>query len=91
MNLHATFLFPIFSVQEIVFVMRVILDVNVTNVHLDIEDTRTVNHARAVELVVLILTHVKAIALARYENSQITVMFPVYFAINPQSEEKRKR
>ena len=57
----------VFSVQEIVFVMRVILDVNATNVHLDIEDIHTVSHARAVKLVALILTHVKVIALARYE------------------------
>ena len=53
--------------QETVYVKKVTLDIDVTSVRLGTGGIRIVNRAHVVELVVLILTHVKVIVLVRYD------------------------
>ena len=55
----------LFSVQEIVYAMKGILDADVTNALQVTGDIHIVSRVHAVELVALILTHARVIVRAR--------------------------
>ena len=57
--------FFLFSVQEIVYAMKGILDVDVTNALQVTEDIHIVSRVLAVEQVALILTHARVIVRVR--------------------------